>query len=357
MIDGTRRALVRMGLRASLGLGLLGGALQLASQTAQAAQAAAGAPVLSPADGKVWLARVQHAAANTSYQGTLVFSAGGVVSSSRVTHICDGRQRYERIEVLDGRARVQYRHNEQTLTVWPASKLARMEQRDPLAEFPSLPASHQRALEHYELSLLGRDRIAGREAEVLMLKPRDKLRFAQRLWADRDTGLLLRSDLIGPGAETLESSVFSDLQLAGKWSAESVLGPMKRLEGFRMQRPVAERTQLDAEGWTLARPVAGFALVSCSKRPMDTAADADAPSGRPPAGPVQVLQSVFSDGLAHVSVFIEPFDAARHKQPMGTSLGATHTMTHRQGDWWLTVVGEVPMATVQMFEAMFERKR
>ena len=353
-IDHGRRALSRLGLHAGLGLALLGGLVQAAPQ---AALAATGNTALSPADGNHWLARIQQAATNTSYQGTLVFSAGGVVSSSRITHIFDGRQRYERIEVLDGRARVQYRHNEQTLTVWPASKQARIEQRDPVAEFPALPASQQRALEHYEMSLLPRDRIAGREAEVLLLKPRDKLRFAQRLWADRDSGLLLRNDLLGPGGETLESSVFSDVQLAGKWSAETVLGPMKRLDGFRVQRPQADRTQPDAEGWTLARPVPGFALVGCSKRPIDTSPDADTPAGALSSGPVQVLQSVFSDGLAHVSVFIEPFDVARHKQPMGTSLGATHTMTHRQGDWWLTVVGEVPMATVQLFEAMFERKR
>jgi len=70
-----------------------------------------------------------------------------------------------------------------------------------------------------------------------------------------------------------------------------------------------------------------------------------------------VLQTVYSDGLAHVSVFIEPYDALRHKQPMGTSLGATHTLMNRKGDWWITVVGEVPMATVQQFEAQLERKR
>lgn len=353
-IDYGRRALSRLGLHAGLGMALLGGVVQAAVPTTHAVT---GSPALSPADGNHWLVRIQQAAANTSYQGTLVFSAGGAVSSSRITHIFDGRQRYERIEVLDGRERVQYRHNEQTLTVWPASKQARIEQRDPVAEFPALPASSQRALEHYEMSLLPRDRIAGRETEVLLLKPRDKLRFAQRLWADRDSGLLLRNDLLGPGGETLESSVFSDVQLAGKWSAETVLGPMKRLDGFRVQRPQAERTQPDAEGWTLARPVPGFALVGCSKRPIDTSPDADKPADGVSSGPVQVLQSVFSDGLAHVSVFIEPFDGARHKQPMGTSLGATHTMTHRQGDWWLTVVGEVPMATVQLFEAMFERKR
>jgi sigma-E factor negative regulatory protein RseB len=99
----------------------------------------------------------------------------------------------------------------------------------------------------------------------------------------------------------------------------------------------------------LTRQVPGFGLVSCTKRPLDAATDAGAP--------VQVLQSVFSDGLTHVSVFIEPYDASRHKQPLGTSLGATHSVMNRHGDWWFTVVGEVPMATVQQFEAMFERRR
>jgi len=313
------------------------------------AQATGGPAPLSAADAGTWLGRLQQAAANSSYQGTLMFSAGGVVSSSRVTHICDGRQRYERIEVLDGRARLQYRHNEQMLTVWPASKLARVEQRDPVAEFPALPASaNPRALENYELSLLAKDRIAGHDVDVLWLKPRDKHRFAQRLWSDRATGLLLRNDVIGLGGEVLESSAFTDVQIGGRPSPEAVLGPMKRLEGYRVQRPQAERAQFEAEGWVLARQVPGFGLVSCTKRPLDSATDADAP--------VQVLQSVFSDGITHVSVFIEPFDAQRHKQALGTSLGATHSLMNRHGDWWFTVVGEVPMATVQLFDGLFERR-
>ncbi len=350
------RGLGRIGL--SVGLLVLGASAMAQTQGLGQAQGAGppGGVALSPVEGTAWLGRIQHAAANSSYQGMLTFSAGAAVSSSRVTHICDGRQRYERIETLDGRARLQYRHNEQLLTVWPASKQARLEQRDPVAEFPALPANaSQRALDFYDIGLLARDRIAGREAELLMLKPRDKLRFAQRLWADRETGLLLRNDVLGPTGETLESTAFSDIHLGGKWSIDSILGPMKRLDGYRVQRSLAERTQIDAEGWTLAHAVPGFALISCSKRPLDDGAGAAAASDGSP--PVQVLQSVFTDGLAHVSVFIEPFDALRHKQPMGTSLGATHTLTSRRGEWWLTVVGEVPMATVQQFEALFERKR
>ena len=338
----SRRGLGWIGLCAAIGLVLLGGAAGVLAQSAPAP--------MSTADALPWLGRIQQAAANSSYHGTLMFSAGGVMSSSRVTHICDGRQRYERIEVLDGRARLQYRHNEQMLTLWPASKLARVEQREPVAEFPALPASAvAHALENYELSLLAKDRIAGHEADVLMFKPHDKHRFAQRLWADRSTGLLLRNDVLGPGGEVLESSAFTDLQIGGKSSPEAVLGPMRRLEGYRVQRPQTERVQIEAEGWTLVRQVPGFTLTSCTKRPLEAATEA--------AAPVPVLQSVFSDGLTHVSVFIEPYDAQRHKQPMGTSLGATHSLMNRHGDWWFTVVGEVPMATVQQFAALFERKR
>jgi sigma-E factor negative regulatory protein RseB len=346
-IGHTWRGLGRIGLGAALGLALLGGQAGVAAQPS-----APSAPVvpMALADAGSWLVRIQHAAANSSYQGTLLFSAGGVVSSSRVTHICDGHQRYERVEVLDGRARLQYRHNEQMLTLWPASKLARVEQRDPVAEFPALPASAQpRALDNYEPGLPARDRIAGHEADVVLLRPRDKHRFAQRLWTDRATGLMLRNDVIGPGGEVLESSAFTDVQIGGKHSPETVLGPMRQLDGYRVQRPHAERASVEAEGWALTRQVPGFGLVSCTKRPLDAATDAGAP--------VQVLQSVFSDGLTHVSVFIEPYDASRHKQPLGTSLGATHSVMNRHGDWWFTVVGEVPMATVQQFEAMFERRR
>ena len=301
------------------------------------------------ADAGQWLARIQSAAANRSYQGTLVFSAGGTVSSSRVAHVCDGRQRYERIEVLDGQARAQYRHNDQLLTLWPATRLAVIEQRDPIIDFPGLPATAgQRALDNYEVQAAGTDRVAGLVADVLLLKPRDGLRFAQRWWADHGTGLLLRSDVLGAKGELLESSSFSDLSLAVRIGADAVLGPMKHLDGWRVLRPQAIRTQLEAEGWSLSRPVPGFQLVSCSRRPLDAAADG--PAGQP------VLQSVFSDGLTHVSVFIEPYDAQRHRQALRTSVGATHTVTGRRGDWWVTVMGEVPLATALQFEAALERR-
>jgi sigma-E factor negative regulatory protein RseB len=69
------------------------------------------------------------------------------------------------------------------------------------------------------------------------------------------------------------------------------------------------------------------------------------------------MQWVFSDGLASVSVFAEPFDAKRHGTEGGMSTGATHSHSRRQGDFWLTVVGEVPAQTLRQFAQHIERTR
>lgn len=343
------------GARARLRLGGVGLAAALVLvPVARAGQPASALPAVpapaSAADADGWLHRIQQAAAGSSYQGTLTFNVGGSTSSARVLHHCDGRQTYERLEPLDGENRVQYRHNEQVVTLWPAARRALLETRDPVAQFPALPAaSSTRVLENYELQKIGQERVAGQEADVLLLKPRDRLRFAQRLWAHRETGLLLRNDVLGAAGEVLESAAFVDLRLGARPSAEQFLKPMKQLDGWRVQRPSVERTQLDAEGWLMSKPVPGFQLVSCIRRPLDVGSG----DGPPP----QVIQSVFSDGLAQVSVFIERFDPQRHTRAIGSVTGASHTVMARRGDWWITVVGEVPMATAQQFETGLERKR
>jgi sigma-E factor negative regulatory protein RseB len=327
---GDRRDLVRFGV----GAALLSCSVWVTAQTS--------------GDPAAWLTRIHQAAINRSYQGTMAFSAGGHVSSSRVVHIADGRERYERIEVLDGPRRQQFRHNGSMLTLMPETKVAVVEEIDVRAEFPALPVGNQRAIDSYEVRTIGSDRVADHEAEVLLLKPRDGLRYAQRLWAERESGLLLRTEVVGPRGDVLESSAFIHLTIGGKLAPELVLKPMKRkLDGYRIVRPQAVSTQLDAEGWSVKTPPAGFHLVSCTKRPLDAASES--------ATELPVLQSVFSDGLTHVSVFVERFDALRHK-PMRTVLGATSTLMSRHADWWITIVGDVPMATIQQFESMLQRR-
>lgn len=343
-----RRQFGRLGLGAGLSLACAPSLLWAQSGPSAHSAPSGAASAAAPSELVHWLQRLYSAARSRGYQGTVALTAGSMSSSIRLVHFNDGRDSFERQEVMDGQARLQYRHNEQMLTVWPASKLAVFEPRDPVPAFPAIadPAL-ARPQDHYELRRLGVERVAGREADVLWLVPRDNLRHGQRWWSDRESGLMLRGDLLGPQGEVLESAAFVELRLLNKAQPELVLAPMKRLDGLRVKRPQAMRTQPEAEGWRLARPVAGFQLVSCQRRPLDSSMDAEAP---------QVLQSVYTDGLTHVSVFVEAFDGARHKQGMRTTMGATNTVMHRRGDWWITVVGEVPMAVVLMFDSLLERR-
>jgi len=317
------------------------------SALALSCAAASGAPLPESADVSAWLTRMQQAAQQRSYLGTLAITSAGVVSSSRVSHHVDGRQRYERVETLDGeRPKEQIRHNDVVYTLWPRDRLAVHEKLDGVAGFPSLPKSAQRAHESYELRQQGIARVAGRDAQVLLLRPRDQWRFAQRLWADRETGLLLRADVLAAGGEVLESAAFSDVAIDSPRAAQAQVNPRKKLDGYRVLRPPTRQVELDSQGWALARAVPGFELISCVQRPLEGSGASDAP---------MVLQSVFSDGLTHVSVFVEPYDESRHV-PVSTSSGAAHVSMTRHGQWWLTIVGEVPMQTIALFEAALQRK-
>jgi sigma-E factor negative regulatory protein RseB len=319
----------------------------LAFATAAPAQTGA---ALAVSEAKAWLARIQGAASERNYQGTLVFSAGGAVSSSRIAHYCDGRQQFERIEALDGRPRRVFRHNDVVHTIWPDRRVALIELRDPVKPFPALVQGGDDGLaEHYEIQALGTDRVAGHEAQVLLLRPRDGHRFGQRVWAERSTGLLLRADILGGQDEVLESASFTEVAIGVRAQPETVLVPMKKLDGYRVLRRALARTDLEREGWSLNGPVAGFRQISCVKRSLQPAAEADAPA--------EVLQAIFSDGLTHVSLFIEPYNVERHARPLRTAIGATHTLMQRHGDWWITVMGDVPVATLKIFAGALERRR
>lgn len=294
-----------------------------------------------PQTAKAWLMRAQKAASSKNYQGVLVISGGGSVNSSRVVHFSQRGQQYERVEALDGEPRSMWRHNDLVQTVWPSSKVALVEQRDPRASFPALlSAGGNRVLEWYELRPLGHDRVAGYDADVLLLKARDTLRFSQRLWAEKNTGLLLRSEIINTNGRPLESVAFSELTIGIKPQPEQVLDGLKDLKGFRVLHRTSVPATLEGEGWVLNALPPGFHEVNCAKRSLDPLSAKSTAT---------VLQAIFTDGLTHVSVFIEPFDPARHSIDTSAVVGATHTLIVHKNGAQITVMGDVPPVTLERF--------
>jgi len=326
----------------------------LAHATSASSQVAA--PAVAPAppsEVRAWLLRIHDAASRRNFQGTFVVTGGGNVASARIAHFHDGPNQYERIESLDGRQRKVFRHNDVVHTLWPVSRVALIEQRGMLSSFPALlQAGEDGIADWYEVRAEGSERVAGHEANVLAIRARDGLRYVYRLWSERISGLLLRAEIVGERGEVLETSAFSDVVIGIRPQPESVLLAMRKLDGYRVVRPVLTPTRLEAEGWAMRQLAPGFRAVSCVSRQIEAPSEAAGEAAAPP-----VIQSIYSDGLTYVSVFIEPFRAERHAKPMFAVMGATSTLAQRQGDWWVTVVGDTPPATLRIFAAALERRK
>ena len=104
---------------------------------------------------------------------------------------------------------------------------------------------------------------------------------------------------------------------------------------------------MEAQGWKITPAVPGFREIRELRRPM-----ASREEGQPP---IPVDQAVFSDGLAAISIFVEPVEKNSRKEGAGNS-GATHVLVKRRGDFWITLLGEVPQATLQQFASAIEYK-
>ncbi len=299
-----------------------------------------------------WLARMQKASRSHNYVGTFVVSAAsGALSSARIWHVCQGDLQMERVEALSGPQRSIYRRNDEVLTLSPQTQTARREQRENLELFPSLVGSPDSDVDtHYGARTLGADRVAGFEADVIDLTPNDGLRYGYRIWSERETGLALKLQTLDSAGRPLEQSAFSELQLDAPVDADALARAMTAPPGYKIEQSHAEHTTAEAEGWMLREPVPGFKPTRCYRRPMHHGNDRE-----------RTLQCSFSDGLASVSLFVEPFESERQAQVGSQALGATHMLTRRMVDrnareWWLTAVGEVPLKTLDLFARSLDRR-
>ncbi len=314
------------------------------AQTAPTPSVAKDVPQLSLND---WLTRIHDASRQRAYVGTFVVSAGNDISTSRIWHVCDGQQQMERIDTLSGEPRMTIRRNSDVITFAPETKQAWMDNRESLGLFPELLRTPSNLIpEFYQHRELGVDRVAGHKAQVIEIVPKDSLRFGYRIWSEVSTGLVVKLQTLAHDGQVLEQLAYSELQLDAPVSMGKLTRLMRNTRGYDIYRPTIRRTTAEAEGWRLSEPVPGFQSMSCHVR--ESSGD---------SGGLSPMQWVFSDGLASVSLFIQAYDGTRHQQENSITSGATQSVSRKLGDHWVTVMGEVPKATLEQFARVLERIR
>ncbi len=325
----TRAGLARSGCAAMVPLLLL---LPLAGRTAE------NSPAHDAHTDAAWLQAVQDAARRQSFSGTVIYQRGEEVHASRVVQLFDGVESRERVLTLDGQQREFIRNGDEVQCLYPQIKHVVIEHGG-ARSFPSfaqpLPTD---VLSHYELRRRGTERVANRQCDVAELVPRDHLRYGYRLCVEPTSGLLFKAQTLNEHGAILEQIAFTDVHV-GEPVDPAQLRPSWPTTGWTVDRQQSQATELRQQGWSVTPPDGFHRLAEVMRRLIG--------AGDP--APRSALQAVYSDGLATVSVFIEPAAPLLAEPAEAQRRGPVTAISRKVGDARVTVVGEVPPATAQSF--------
>jgi sigma-E factor negative regulatory protein RseB len=300
-------------------------------------------------DAQSWLRKIQSAAQKLNYSGTFVYQQGSQMRTSRITHLLDGRNEIEKLEVLDGKPREYIRTNEEVICYVPEAKTLLVEKRVTNDVFPAILAANPADIgEFYNVRMDVVGRVAGRDCQAIMLEPKDNMRYGYRLWADKSTGLLLRAQTLDDNRGVIEQIAFTQIAI-GNVDRARARPSFADTSGWRVENAVMSQASLS--GWSVKSLPPGFRKIREVKRLVS-----DTAGGNPSAQLTQreVSHMVFSDGLAAISVFVEPGSQSRTEGSM--QQGALNIVGKRHGDFWLTIVGEVPAASIRQVANSIEFK-
>ena len=279
------------------------------------------------ATSKEWLDKLAHSMRELNYRGVMTYAHGSRLESLRITHGLYKDEEFERIEYLDGQPREIIRYGKEVTCIQLGQRL------DFLLHPHLLKPSLEGLDQNYDVHVDGEDRIAGRRAVVLNIKPRDQFRYGYRMALDHDTGLLLRTEVLDGEGRISERLQFVDVEIGVQLKREWLAGvggdtASRKAEMLPIDR-VVEESQMQ---WRPEWVPPGFAL-----------------SVAPHKSSEGLL--TYSDGLAVMSIFVEaiqpPLPRSDGKARRGATIAYTHAVELNGKPHLVTVVGEIPSITAR----------
>lgn len=290
-------------------------------------------PVAAMADDDwAMLEKAAQAAANLPLTATYLHQVGGELETFRVLRVQDGGQVRERRESLDGMPREIVRVGNELTCFAPDAKALNAAKLSAIKLFPALlPEDGDELAQGYALSRGGSDRVAQRDCQWLVLKPRDAARYTQRFCIDPQTALPLKAVTASSKGEIIEQFAFTELQLGGVKDKAQLKPRYKQSLSLGKVGAVQQGMQPvhDIKGLP-----AGFRMVRFVNRAM-------------PGHDKTVQHYVFSDGFAKVSLFVETASGEGVNHPASSAYNGIGVMSRQNGEQLLTVVGDLPEAGLQ----------
>jgi sigma-E factor negative regulatory protein RseB len=282
------------------------------------------------------LRQMANAARQFNYTGTFVYKHGNQIETSRIWHLTDASGSYERLETLDGPQREIVRKNDEVTCYYPAAKVAKVENWQAVRRFPAVVSEQLSAIiANYAVRKGGIERVAGHDCQMTLLEPRDQLRYGHAFCAEIKSGLPLRAKTLNERGETVEMFAFTQVDIGAQLSNEHVKARYDAsAPGWKLDQSALAIGKDQDMRWMVLNQPAGFRKVLEAMRTIH---------GK------QAAQLVFSDGLAAVSVFVEPGVAGARAAQELSHQGAINVFTRAHSGYVITTLGEAPAATLMQF--------
>lgn len=287
-------------------------------------------PVLAQEEPASALIRLMSVAVRQAdYQGSFIYERNGQIDALRLFHSGATPER-ERLVSMSGARSEIVRDGGSFTCLQSGLPTVLFENRPSARLLPLVPdAAGIEASAFYAASIAGSDRVAGYRARIIELSSRDGYRYGYRLWLDEGSHLLLRSALVDAGRRTVEQFMFVALDVGAK-PKESDL---QASGDSGIEAPAEEAPLPGPPQWRVADPPPGYSFVRAQ---------------RPAQGPTPAEHHLYSDGLADVSVYVEPRDPdVPIVADRSMARGALHVYARDVGGWRVTALGDVPRATVE----------
>lgn len=274
------------------------------------------------------LNRLSQAEQQQSFQGTFVYERNGSFSTHNIWHrVQDGKVR-ERLLQLDGSAQEVLRIDGHTQCVSGSLMAGLGNPPDGTAHV----LDPQKLKNWYDLAVIGKSRVAGRQSVIVAVTPKDQHRYGFELHLDKETGLPLKSLLLNDQGQLLERFQFTRLSIA-----EPSEGDLQVSAECKTVAQEPGNAAVVKIGWHSDWLPPGFELTSSTVR-------------KDPDTKVQVDSLMYDDGLARFSVFLEPLNGATApdtRTQLGPTAAVSRRLTTPQGEMMVTVVGEIPIGTAE----------
>jgi len=300
---------------------LVAGALFLCSSLAAPSAAARGCPGADSA-ALAWIGKMSDSVLQQSYQGVVTLQRDDDMQVMQISRRVGNSASYETLTQLTGQGAHVERSGHPLDCAHPGHQL--------LSIGADLAAGQCDITGFYQFRMAETERVAGRKAVRIRIEPRDMYRYGYLMSLDKETGLILKTEILGRGQKTLEKYQFANISYDAA-APEPTEVDLVHHAGHPDPH-VNDTSLLLSASWIIEWLPAGFVSTDAS----------EGRSGR----------RTYTDGLAVFSVFLEDLD--REIRPGEGLVRTGGTTSYTRGlnlagqPVLVTVIGEIPVNTARM---------